>query len=113
LGGRQGERVATASGERDSVYMSHVGGAGVRRVPPESGKRDSQSYDGGAVGLGVTAAEGTGAVAQRIGWAVVWVQAGGYKGSGGYGGGAEGYLVVGDGDGPPFKGSSLCASMYV
>jgi hypothetical protein len=58
-------------------------------------------------------AVGTGAGAQRIGWAVVWVQAGGYKGSGGYGGGAEGYLVVGDGDGPPFKGSSLCASMYV
>jgi hypothetical protein len=32
---RPGERVATESGERDSVYMNHVGGAGVRRVATE------------------------------------------------------------------------------
>jgi hypothetical protein len=49
LGRRPGERVATENCERDSVYMSHVGGAVVRRVATESDVRDSvdQSYVGG------------------------------------------------------------------
>jgi hypothetical protein len=61
LGRRPGERVATESGERDSVYMSHVGGAGVRRVATEiCGVRDGvdKRYVCGAHGSDVTAGGG-------------------------------------------------------
>jgi hypothetical protein len=87
-----------------SVDMSHVGGAGGRHAAAESGEGDSadKSYVGGAggrYGIGASAGGryGRGCPANRLGGGL---GAGGrYRGGGRYSGGAEGYLLVGDGDG--------------
>jgi hypothetical protein len=77
---RPDERVASESGERDSVDKSYVGGAG------------------GCYGSGVSAGGryGRGCPANRFGGGL---GAGGrYRGGGRYSGSAAGNLLVGDGD---------------